>query len=138
MTQRAVELSPDIALWKRNLVLLDALAGREHDVERTCTGTSASLSTCAMAGAFTNDPARRAAAVAALGKSGRPGAIEIEPGFAVLAYARLGMTDSVFSRISAGIASRDDVLLHTINWPSLEPYHKDPRWDAIVGAMRRR
>jgi eukaryotic-like serine/threonine-protein kinase len=138
LTQRSVELSPDIALWKRNLVLLYALAGRERDVERTCTGASASLSTCAMAGAFTNDRGRRAAAITALGESGRPGAITIEPGFAVIAYAQLGMADSVFSRISAGIASRDDVLLHSINWPSLEPYHKDPRWDAIVGGMRRR
>ena len=138
LTQRSVELSPDIALWKRNLVLLEAVAGRERDVERTCTGASASLSTCAMAGAFSNDPARRAAAIAALGKSGRPGAITIEPGFAVMAYARLGMADSVFSRIAAGIANRDDVLIHTFDWPSLEPYHKDLRWDAIVGAMRRR
>jgi hypothetical protein len=30
------------------------------------------------------------------------------------------------------------VLLHGISWPLLEPYHEDPRWDTIVGGMRRR
>jgi serine/threonine-protein kinase len=138
LAQRAAELSPDVPLWKRNVVLMYAFAGRQQDVERECAGERALLSMCAITGAFTTDPARRAAAIAALGESGRVRGMNIEPGFAVLAYARLGMADSVFSRISAGIASRDDVLLHTITSPLLAPYHKDPRWDAIVGAMRRR
>jgi TolB-like protein/tRNA A-37 threonylcarbamoyl transferase component Bud32 len=138
LTQRSVELSPDIALWKRNLVFMYSLAGRYQDAERTCAGYSVSLSTCAISGAFTNDRGRRAEAIAALGDAGHKRGISIEPGFAVLAYAKLGMADSMFSRISAGIASRDDVLLHTITSPLLEPYHKDPRWDAIVGGVRRR
>jgi Flp pilus assembly protein TadD len=138
LTQRSVELSPDIALWKRNLVLIYSLAGRYQDAERMCGGNGASLSTCAIAGAFTNDLARRAAAIAALGEAGRLRGLSIEPGFAVLAYAKLGMADSVFSRIRAGIESRDDVTLHTITSPLLDPYHEDPRWDAIVGGMRRR
>ena len=138
LAQRAVELSPDIELWKRNVVLMYALAGRQRDADRVCANDSVLLSTCEIFGAFTNDGARRATAIAALGDAGRQRGISIEPGFAVLAYARLGMADSMFSRIQAGISSRDDVLLHTITSPLLEPYHKDPRWDSLVGGMRRR
>ena len=138
LAQRSVELSPDIAVWKRNLVFMYSLAGRYQDVDRACAGYTTPLSTCAISGAFTNDRGRRAAAIAALGDAGRSLGIDIEPGFAVLGYAKLGMADSMFSRISAGIAARDDVLLHTITSPLLEPYHTDPRWDSVVGGMRRR
>jgi hypothetical protein len=67
----------------------------------------------------------------------RPG-VTGAPGYAALAYAALGMPDSMFSRLSVAIARRDDVLEHTITAPPFAPYRKDPRWDAIIGAMQRR
>jgi hypothetical protein len=33
---------------------------------------------------------------------------------------------------------RDDAFLHLITLRDFEKYHDDPRWDAIVGAVRRR
>ena len=53
-------------------------------------------------------------------------------------YARLGVTDSVFSRLAAGVASYDDSFAHLITLPVFTPYQSDPRWDAIVGQVRRR
>ena len=138
LSKRSTELSPNINLWKRNLASMYALAGRYKDAERTCASYDLSPSLCAAFGAFTDEPGHRDAAIASLGEMGRISGINSQPGFAILAYARLGMADSMFSRLAVAIARHDDVLQHTITSPLLVPYQKDPRWDALVGAMRRR
>ena len=51
---------------------------------------------------------------------------------------RLFVHRRMFTRFAGAIASRDDALLEAISWPMLEPCQEDSRWDAIVGAMRRR
>ena len=48
------------------------------------------------------------------------------------------MADSMFARLSAAIATHDDVLMHVITMPAFARYQMDPRWDAIVGEVRRR
>ncbi|MEO8881648.1 MAG: protein kinase [Gemmatimonadaceae bacterium] len=138
-SERAVALAPKINLWKRSLALVYALNGRYDDAVRMCQATGDSPTMCTGAyGAFSNDPARRAAARQALAAMGRMPGVTGAPGYAALAYASLGMPDSVFSRLAVAIARRDDVLEHTIAAPPFAPYHKDPRWDAIIGAMQRR
>jgi hypothetical protein len=88
----------------------------------------------AFAGATTN----RDVVVATLGAMNRlPGTASI-PIFAALAYAHLGVTDSVFSRLRAAVEIHDDSFTHLITSRTFEPYESDPRWDAIVGEVRRR
>jgi serine/threonine protein kinase len=53
-------------------------------------------------------------------------------------FAQLGMADSMFARLSAAIATHDDVFMHVITMPAFARYQSDPRWDAIVGEVRRR
>ena len=138
-SERSVELSPDVPLWKRNLVSMYAIAGRYQEAKRMCPNTAGmEQAFCAAFGAFSDEAAPRKAAIAALGAMGRLSGTNAAPGWAILAYAKLGMADSVFSRLSTAIAERDDVLAHTITSPLLVPFQKDPRWDAIVGAMHRR
>jgi hypothetical protein len=60
------------------------------------------------------------------------------PMWAAMIYARLGMADSMFSRLSTAITRRDDAFTHLITSPDFKRYQADPRWDAIVGEVRRR
>ncbi|MEO6211546.1 MAG: protein kinase [Gemmatimonadaceae bacterium] len=137
--QRAVAISPEINLWKRNLAMSYAIAGRYDDAVRTCEATGKPQASCTgLYGAFSADPSRRLAAVRELGAMGRLPGVTGAPGFTALAYAGLGMADSVFARLAVAVARRDDVLEHTVTAQLFEPYHKDPRWDAIIGAMQRR
>ncbi|MDQ2929326.1 MAG: protein kinase [Gemmatimonadota bacterium] len=137
--QRAVAISPEIKLWKRNLAMSYAIAGRYEEAMRTCEATGQPQARCTgLYGAFSADPALRAAAVQELGAMGRLPGVTGVPGFTALAYAGLGMADSVFARLAVAIARRDDILEHTVTAQLFAPYHKDPRWDAIIGAMRRR
>jgi serine/threonine-protein kinase len=54
-----------------------------------------------------------------------------------LEYARLGMPDSVFSRLAVAVRAHDDSFTHLITSPAFASVESDPRWDAIVGAVRR-
>ncbi|MBA2684971.1 MAG: protein kinase [Gemmatimonadaceae bacterium] len=138
-SERAVSISPEVNLWKRSLSMSYALAGRFEDAVRVCEATGQSPARCTgVYGAFSADPARRAAAAEQLGEMGRLPGVTGAPGYTALAYAGLGMADSVFARLAVAVERRDDVLEHTVTAGLFEPYHKDPRWDKIVGAMQRR
>ncbi|MEP7086164.1 MAG: protein kinase [Gemmatimonadota bacterium] len=138
-SERAVSISPEVNLWKRSLSMSYALAGRFEDAVRVCEATGQTPARCTgIYGAFSADPARRAAAAEQLGEMGRLPGVTGAPGYTALAYAGLGMADSVFARLTVAVDRRDDVLEHTVTQRLFEPYHKDPRWDKIIGAMQRR
>jgi hypothetical protein len=77
-------------------------------------------------------------ALATLGALGRLAGSAGIPTFAALGYARLGMADSVFSRLRLAVERHDDVFTHLITNRAFAPFQSDPRWDEIVGAVRRR
>ena len=138
-SERAVALAPTELLWRRSLGMLYASAGRLADGIAMCATVLGPSNQCAtMLPAFTGDTANRAAVLATLGAmQGLPGATSV-PVFAALGYARLGMADSVFSRLRAAVELHDDSFTHLITNKAFEPYESDPRWDAIVGEVRRR
>ena len=138
--ERAVTVDPSEGEWKRTLGMVYARAGRLTDAIRQCIGgVSAQRDECAatlapLAGA----PENRNATLAALGRLGRQRGATGTPTFAAIIYARLGMPDSVFSRLAVAVERHDDTFTHLITVPDFRPYQSDPRWDAIVGAVRRR
>jgi serine/threonine-protein kinase len=138
-SERAVALAPTEPLWKRSLGVLYASAGRLTDGIAMCAASLGPGNQCAtMLPAFTGDTANHEAVLATLGAMRRlPGTTSV-PVFAALGYARLGMADSVFSRLRAAVELHDDSFTHLITSRTFEPYESDPRWDAIVGEVRRR
>jgi hypothetical protein len=50
----------------------------------------------------------------------------------------MGMPDSVFARLAVAVRRHDDVITHLITSTAFRPDESDPRWDAIVGTVRRR
>jgi serine/threonine-protein kinase len=138
-SERAVELSPSEPLWRRTLGTIYALAGRYEDGVRECAdGTGETNSCAAIFAALTGRAGGRDAALAALGARSRKPGVTGSPTWAAMVYARLGVADSVFSRLAVAVARRDDVFAHLITLPDFRRYQSDPRWDAIVGAARRR
>ena len=138
-SERAAEVAPTEVLWKRTLSTLYALAGRYSDGVRECAAGAGSKNTCAITlGLVAGVPGTREPGLAMLGGRDRAHRALGAPTWAAMVYARLGMADSVFSRLTAAIARRDDAFAHLITSPDFARYQADPRWDAIVGAVRRR
>lgn len=139
-SERAVAVDPSGMLWRRTLGLLYAMDGRVHDAIPECmAGPFVTLAACeAMMGAVAGESAARPAALATLAEMGRRPGTTGAPMLAALVYARLGMPDSVFARIAVAVSRHDDSFTHVITYPDLTRLQSDPRWDAIVGAVRRR
>lgn len=137
-SERAVELSPAEPLWRRTLGLLYGLAGRYEDGVRECRTAGLGESCGATIGLLAGGPNLRNAGLAALGERGRLPRTLGTPMLAAMIYARLAMPDSMFSRLSVAITRRDDSFAHLITSQDFARYQSDPRWDAIVGEVRRR
>ncbi len=139
-SERAVAVDPSEGQWKRTLGVVYARAGRLNDAIPQCVaGVSALRNECVatltpLAGA----PENWDATLAALGRLGQKRGATGNPTFAAIIYAQLGMPDSVFSRLAVAVERHDDTFTHLITNPAFRPYQSDPRWDAIVGAVRRR
>jgi hypothetical protein len=137
-SKRAVELAPSEPLWRRTLATIYALAGRYDDGVRECAVGQESRSTCAETMALLGGvPGHREAGLAALGARARLPGVTGSPTWAAMVYAHVGMADSMFSRLAVAVDRRDDVFGHLITYRGFAPYKQDPRWDAIVGAVRR-
>jgi len=138
---RAVAVDPSGPLWKRSLGVFYAMQGRPRDAISQClSGPGATLASCeALMGVVGGDTgtATRSAALAALHQMGHERGAFGQPTFAALEYTRLGMPDSAFSRLAAAVSSHDDAFTHLITSPTFASLQSDPRWDAIVGAVRR-
>ncbi len=137
--QRAVAIAPTEMQWKRSLWTIQAAAGRFSDAAALCTVTLGPGIRCAgtlaaLAGVSEDRPGQ----LAALAAMGRLPGVSGFPTFAALAYARLGIADSVFSRLRMAVDRHDDTFTHLITNVVFTPFHADPRWDAIVGQVRRR
>jgi eukaryotic-like serine/threonine-protein kinase len=138
-SERAVEISPSEPAWRRTLGTIYAYKGRYRDAVRECETGGLPATFCEPVYAWvTNTPQGRAATVVVLGKMADRSAQFSSPAWAAMGYAQLGMADSMFSRLSAAVATHDDIFLHVITMPTFAPYRSDPRWDAIVGEVRRR
>jgi hypothetical protein len=92
----------------------------------------------AVLGFIAGDPVDRATVIRGLDESARQSGAAGAPTFTAWVYARLGMPDSVFSRLAVAVQRHDDVFTHLITSTAFRPYESDPRWDAIVGTVRRR
>ncbi|HXT47527.1 MAG TPA: hypothetical protein VN717_02750, partial [Gemmatimonadaceae bacterium] len=138
-SERSVEVAPSEPSWKRTLAMLYAMKGRYRDAVSACKAGEIPGQECEAAYAsVSGTPEGRAATIAQLnGESGRT-SFAAPPAWTALQYAQLGMADSMFSRLGVAIATHDDVFLHVITMPAFARYHSDPRWDAIVGEVRRR
>jgi hypothetical protein len=88
--------------------------------------------------ALTRTPEGRAATIALLNSMSTHTEFASPPAWSAFQYAQLGMADSMFARLSVAIATHDDVFTHVITMPTFARYQTDPRWDAIVGEVRRR
>jgi hypothetical protein len=138
-SERSVSVAPSEAQWRRTLSSLYALAGRYDDGVRECSTSFGLSNTCAITmGLLAGVPRTREAGLAIIGARDRLPRALGAPAWTAMVYARLGMADSMFSRLSIAIARRDDAFTHLITSPDFARYHADPRWDAIVGEARRR
>ncbi len=137
--ERAVAIAPNEVQWKRSLWTIMASAGRLKEAVALCEASFGRDLRCSgTLTALAGSPGNHAAQLVALGSVGRLAGVNGFPAFAALAYARLGMADSVFSRLRTAVDRHDDTFTHLITNRVFEPFHADPRWDAIVGAVRRR
>jgi hypothetical protein len=139
-SERAVAVDPSNTQWKRTLGTMYASAGRLKDARMTCSnGMMGSPGSCAaVLGFIAGDTMDRAAVIRGLDESARRSGAAGAPTFTAWVYARLGMPDSVFSRLAVAVQRHDDVFTHLITSTAFRPYESDPRWDAIVGTVRRR
>jgi TolB-like protein/tRNA A-37 threonylcarbamoyl transferase component Bud32 len=138
-SQRSVEVAPSEPSWKRTLAGLYGLAGRHSDAVASCYAAGMQPKKCDdMYAAVTGTPEGRAATIALFNSMPTRTEFASPPAWSALQYAQLGMADSMFARLSAAIATHDDVFMHVITMPAFARYQSDPRWDAIVGEVRRR
>jgi TolB-like protein/tRNA A-37 threonylcarbamoyl transferase component Bud32 len=139
-SERAVAVDPSNAQWKRTLQAIYASAGRLKDARKACSnGMLGSPGSCAaVLGFIAGDTMDRAAVIRGLDESALRSGAAGAPTFTAWVYARLGMPDSVFSRLAVAVQRHDDVFTHLITSTAFRPYESDPRWDAIVGTVRRR
>jgi serine/threonine-protein kinase len=137
-SERSVEVAPSEPSWKRTLAGLYGLAGRHRDAVASCDAAGMAPKKCEdMYAAVTGTPEGRAATIALFNSMSKRTEFASPPAWSAFQYAQLGMADSMFARLSLAIASHDDVFMHVITMPAFARYHSDPRWEAIVGAVRR-
>ena len=138
-SERSVEVAPSEPSWKRTLAGLYGLAGRHRDAVASCYAAGMQPKKCDdLYAALTGTPEGRAATVAILNSMSTHTEFASPPAWSAFQYAQLGMADSMFARLSLAIATHDDVFMHVITMPAFARYQSDPRWDAIVGEVRRR
>jgi hypothetical protein len=134
-----VQIAPSEPQWRRSLGSIYATAGRLSDGIAACEIAMGGGSRCRHTlSVFAGTPFNRDSSIAELGaRAGLPAAIGV-PTFAAIAYAKLGMPDSMFARLRAAIDGHDDTFAQLITSTVFEPDQSDRRWDAIVGEVRRR
>jgi hypothetical protein len=138
-SERSVEVAPSEPFWKRTLAGLYALAGRHRDAVASCDAAGMAPKKCEdLYAAATGTPEGRAATISLLNSMPTRTGFASPPAWSAFQYAQLGMADSMFARLSTAIATHDDVFMHVITMPAFARYQTDPRWDAIVGEVRRR
>jgi hypothetical protein len=138
-SRRAVEIAPSERIWKRTLGMLHGLAGHYDEGLPECTAGVGDGDKCAATiGLLVGLPRSRESGLASLGALSRLPRALGTPTLAAMIYARLGISDSMFSRLRVAVERRDDSFAHLITSPAFTKYHSDPRWDTIVGEVRRR
>ena len=138
-SERSVEVAPSEPSWKRTLAGLYGLAGRHRDAVASCYAAGMLPKKCDdLYAALTGTPEGRAATIAILNSMSKRTEFASPPAWSAFQYAQLGMADSMFARLSVAITAHDDVFMHVITMPAFAPYQSDPRWDAVVGEVRRR
>ena len=138
-SERAVQIAPSEPVWRRSLGTIYATGGRLPDGIATCESAGVAAFVCRHTlSPFAGKPFDRDSSLAVLGAMARWPVARSIPTFAAIAYAKLGVADSVFARLRAAIDTHDDTFTHLITNRAFEPYQSDPRWDTIVGEVRRR
>jgi serine/threonine-protein kinase len=138
-SERAVEVAPTERQWLRTLGTLYAFAGRYDDGVRACTAGVGQGNACdAALGLIAGIPTLHEQGLARLGSRAQLPRTLGTPTWSAMVYAHIGMPDSMFSRLQVAIDRRDDVFAHLITMPVFTKYQSDPRWDRLVGEVRRR
>lgn len=138
--RRAVELDPLNTVLPYLGALMYAHAGRLEDAVKACAAFSGNAARCRDLWSGLVDPRQGNRALAILHERGRNGGepIVTDAAFRAIAYSRLGATDSAFAALREMGRNNISNAMAFINSPWFKPLHDDPRWDQIVGAMRRR
>ena len=140
LAQRSVELDPmNTALYYYDAALF-AHAGRLSEAVDLCVKAGADIDGCRdlWTGLVDTRQGNRARAMLASDKRMKGSKILMLPGFRAAAYGRLGMADSAFSSLRQSIAEHDANSFVFINSPWLKAMRNDPRFEQIVGELRRR
>jgi eukaryotic-like serine/threonine-protein kinase len=137
---RAIELDPSNTFWQFPLQLNAGWQGRVDDAIAACTKFTGRAATCRDLWTGVLVPANRARGLSVLDSLGRTPllpmviSLDIQAGL----YAKLAVPDSAFVRLRRAIDERSPYFYSTVNSSWFASLHSDPRWDAIVGELRRR
>jgi serine/threonine-protein kinase len=136
--RRAVALEPEERVWRGSLMIAYLVARRPAEAEAAARDFDSSpLSRQIRRGLTDSTHAREARAALAAWRVTVPD--RVMPA-ALLAwwYARLGVPDSAFALLRRGVAERDPVVPLTLETSLWDPLRPDPRWPALVEALRGR
>jgi Tfp pilus assembly protein PilF len=138
--QRYIELDPTNTALNHYAAALFAYAGMLTEAVDACVKGGADIDGCRDLWTGLVDTRQGARAIRMLSSDKRTKGSKslMVPAFRATAYARLGMADSAFSSLRQSIAEHDANAFAFVNSPWLKPLRNDPRFDQIMGEMRRR
>jgi len=131
--ERSVALAPGEPRWLLNLTSAYAVGGRVADAVRLCApGLPVEVCNTLFRG-ISGDIAARPAALA-LVKGLPAGMITLSDRAVVL--AQLGDREGAIEALRGSVEQHESNIVHNITSPSFESLHDDPRWTAILRAVR--
>ncbi len=131
--ERAVALAPDERAWATTLMVSYAAGGRMDDAVRLCSAGGPSDGCTALFRGMGGDAAYTSAA-RAIARAFSTSVITLSR--RALLLAQLGDTAAAFDALQQAVAQRDATTILSITNPSFESMYQDPRWAAIVRAVR--
>ncbi len=131
--ERAVALAPNEARWKANLTSAYLASGRMSDAIRVCTQLLTADDCSTLIGGLSGEAAGRPAALALVRRL--PAGVLTLSDRAVF-LARLGDREGAMQALQKSVAERESNVIHNIPNPGIASLHDDPRWAAIVRAVR--
>ena len=136
--RRAVALEPDEPVWRGSLMTAYLVARREAEAEAVAREFDTSHVFQAIRRGLTDSTlAREGRAALAAWRVTAPDGV-MPTGLLAWWYARLAMPDSAFASLRRGVAERDPLVPLTLETGLWDPLRQDPRWPAVVEALRGR
>ena len=136
--RRAVALEPDERVWRGSLMIAYLVARRPAEAEAAARDFDSSpVSREIRRGLTDSTYAREARGALAAWRATVPDRVMPT---ALLAwwYTRLGVPDSAFALLRRGVVERDPVVPLTLESSLWDQLRQDPRWPALVEALRGR